>query len=42
MSLTSNKTKSMSICNKCRMSIVEDLEIKVKNYDIEHLNINMY
>ena len=37
MSLTSNKTNSMSICNKCRLSIVEDLEIKVKHYDIESL-----
>ena len=27
----------MSICNKCRLSIVEDLEIKVKHYDIESL-----
>jgi len=29
MSLNSDKTKSMVICNKSRLSIVEDLEIKV-------------
>ena len=35
MSLNSDKTKSMVICNKSRLSIVEDLEIKVNNYVIE-------
>ena len=35
MSLNSDKTKSMVICNKSRFSIVEYLEIKVNNYVIE-------
>ena len=35
MSLNSDKTKSMVICNKSRLSTVEDLEIKVNNYVIE-------
>ena len=35
MSLNSDKTKAMVICNKSRLSIVQDLEIKVNNYVIE-------
>ena len=38
MSLNSDKTKSMVICNKSRLSIVEDLEIKVNNYVIESVD----
>jgi len=37
MSLNSDKTKSMVICNRSRLSIVEDLEIKVNNYVIEYV-----
>ena len=35
MFLNSDKTKLMVMCNKSRLSIVEDLEIKVNNYVIE-------
>ena len=35
MSLNSDKTKAVVICNKSRLSIVQDLEIKVNNYVIE-------
>ena len=37
MSLNSDKTKSMVICNKSRLSIVEDFEMKVNNYVIEYV-----
>ena len=37
MSLDSDITKPMVICNKSRLSIVEDLEIKVNNYVIEYV-----
>jgi len=37
MFLNSDETKSMVICNKSRLSTVEDLEVKVNNYVIEYV-----